>query len=160
MGVAGRPSDAMSVGPGVRDGAAVSDVNVALGLVIVMAGAPAPAPAADVVVVVVVVMLVFVLVAEGVGPPPRDARFDVLPDEEGGTGLSSDASYARAMRSARGISSMSRRSKHEMLTSRASGSKVPSGGEGAAIVGCRGVAVCGSAVYGPDYGLLLLLLLS
>lgn len=94
------------------------EVDRAAGLVRVIAGAAPPE-------VDVTAPVVF---AGG----PLDARFDVLDGEV--TGLSSEASYDRAMRSAKGTSSIMRRSKTDMATRRESGSKVMSLGDEAAIV--------------------------
>lgn len=55
-------------------------------------------------------------------------------------GRSREASYARAMRSASGTSSISSRSKHEMLTSAEPPSAAPSEAAGVAIENCNGEA--------------------
>ncbi len=104
MGVLGSPSEARSVD--VFEGTADIEVERAEGFVRVIAGAAA-----------VIAVVLF-------GGGPLDARFEVV--EGGGTGLSREASYVRAMRSARGTSSMIRRSKTDMAMRRESGSKAMS----------------------------------
>lgn len=109
--------DVVPIAPAPPPGGAVA-------LVTVMAGAATPLPVVAVVVVMTPPAVVVVLpCCETGGGGPLDERFDAVEEDAAGTGRSRDASYARAMRSASGISSISRKSKHEMLTSRASGSK-------------------------------------